>query len=556
MKYEVKDCTECKDCLSDVRYSGCEKCGTLSQEQLKNLDMLVYKNKTFTKYFFPREKKSLVYPFFVDCFFKPVKGKLLKSYKLKDATVKIVRPEGSVQPVYAIDIPSINLGFEETFSLYEKFEKRDVSADLLRTWIKEHGVLSYLFEDKNILEININPPEFEHPIRILHQEFDECITNIYPSRDFLNYLATYLKIQTGRPLNKAQPQLDGELTIGTQRGRVAAIMQPFSVYGAGYSIRKHREHPWTVPLFMQNKAVNGWFAGLMGFAVTHGRSMLIAGPRGAGKTSLLSSVILEILPKYRLITIEDTLELPISSYMQLGYDILPLKVKSALMQEGFEIAFDTGLRSSLRLGDSCLIIGEIRSTEAKVLYEAMRVGALSNVVAGTIHADSPYGVYDRVVNDLGVTKGSFKATDLIVIVNQIKNPSALSRVRRVVSVTEVLKDWDDNPKFQDLLVYNPRTDELEPTEALLKGKSVLLNDVLSKTRGYKGYKDILDDIKTRKWAKEQILQTTSLFEGALEAGNTLHLNTRFAELFDKLKPLDSSKNMEKLKKEFSASLLR
>ena len=61
-----------------------------------------------------------------------------------------------------------------------------------------------------------------------------------------------------------------------------------------------------------------------------------------------------------------------------------------------------GEKASLRLGDSCLIVGEVRSVEAKALYEAMRVGALANVVAGTIHGASPYGVFDRVVNDLNV----------------------------------------------------------------------------------------------------------------------------------------------------------
>jgi archaeal flagellar protein FlaI len=43
----------------------------------------------------------------------------------------------------------------------------------------------------------------------------------------------------------------------------------------------------------------------------------------------------------------------------------------------------------------------------------MRVGAAGNVVIGTIHADSAYSVWDRVVNDLGVPTTSFKATDLL-----------------------------------------------------------------------------------------------------------------------------------------------
>ena len=118
------------------------------------------------------------------------------------------------------------------------------------------------------------------------------------------------------------------------------------------------------------------------------------------------------MPKYRIIVIEDTLELPVDAIRKLNYDILRMKVRSSLLKESSEIGADEGIRTSLRLGDSSLIVGEVISLEAKALYEAMRIGALANVVAGTIHGASPYGVFDRVVNDLGVPVTSFKATDL------------------------------------------------------------------------------------------------------------------------------------------------
>ena len=71
------------------------------------------------------------------------------------------------------------------------------------------------------------------------------------------------------------------------------------------------------------------------------------------------------------------------------------------MKSPGEVKPEDALRTALRLGDSAIIVGEVRSVEAKVLYEAMRIGAAGNVVMGTIHADSAYAVWDRVVNDLG-----------------------------------------------------------------------------------------------------------------------------------------------------------
>ena len=77
------------------------------------------------------------------------------------------------------------------------------------------------------------------------------------------------------------------------------------------------------------------------------------------------------MKKYRIITVEDTLELPVDEYRKLGFNILPLKVQSVITRLEAELPADEGIRTALRLGDSCLIIGEVRSKEAHALYEAL-----------------------------------------------------------------------------------------------------------------------------------------------------------------------------------------
>jgi type IV secretory pathway ATPase VirB11/archaellum biosynthesis ATPase len=547
MKYKIRDCANCNG-LNDISFKQCFDCVKPSPE----LDLIIYKNKTFTKQHYLKDNRFVVYPFFVDVLIKPVneKAKVLSSYRVKDATVNIVELKENVQPVYALGVEYLEKSFDELIKLRTEFDRGNFSSELLKIWIKQHGILDYLLSDPRIQEININPPEFQTPFTVVHEDFDECLTNIFPSIDFLNYLSTYLKIESGRPLNKSQPQLDGELFVENQRARVAAVVEPFSVHGIGYSIRKHREKPWTLPLFIANNTVSPLFAGLMSFVLTHGRTFVIAGPRGSGKTAMLGSVITEILPKYRIITIEDTKELPVDYYKGLGYDLLSLKVRSALMDKGLEIPYDRGLRTSLRLGDSFLIVGEIRSKEAKVLYEAMRVGALSHSVAGTIHADTPYGVFDRVVNDLGVPRGSFKVTDFIIIENQIKTAAALHRKRRILKVVEVLKDWKEEPKFQELMVYNPKTDSLEATSVLLEGKSAVINDVISRVKGYSKPKDAVNDIMLRAWAKELHVKLSEGMKDKMEADFNLRLNVSFSKLFEEIEPIKSPKKMEEFKKEF------
>ena len=158
--------------------------------------------------------------------------------------------------------------------------------------------------------------------------------------------------------------------------------------------------------------------------------------------------------------------------------------------EQSEMSAEDGIRTTLRLGDSCLIVGEVRSSEAKSLYEAMRVGALANVVAGTIHGDSPYGVFDRVVNDLNVPPTSFKATDIIMICNKLRSPDGLNEYRRVTEITEVRKHWQKDPieekGFANLMIYDAKTDQLVPEKMLLEGESEILKSIAARSKEWVG----------------------------------------------------------------------
>jgi len=378
------------------------------------------------------------------------------------------------------------------------------------------GVMEVLLQDKKLQDIFLNAPIPRTNIFLRHNDFGECITNILPSQEDIDSWAAKFRMISGRPLDEANPILDTQLELGAStnlgqiRARIAIIQQPLSVDGLSYALRRHREDPWTLPLFVRNKMLNPFSAGLLSFLIDGSRTLLVAGTRSSGKTSLLGSLMLEIIPKYRVLVIEDTLELPVEAMRKLKYNILRMKVRSAMVKTSTEVSADEGIRTSLRLGDSSLIIGEVRSEEAKALYEAMRVGALANVVAGTIHGASPYGVFDRVVNDLKVPATSFKATDIIAVANPIKTPDGLRSMRRLLQVSEIRKHWKDDPEkeggFVDLVKYNVEKDELEPTEDLINGDSEIIKDIASNVKGWAGNWDaVYDNILLRAKIKKEIV---------------------------------------------------
>ena len=415
-------------------------------------------------------------------------------------------------------------------------------ATILVRYTIGFGLIEVFLKDKKLQDIVLNAPIPKNPVFVRHQDYDECESNVIPSQEDAESWAAKFRMLSGRPLDESNPVLDTQLTLGNIRSRVAAVQEPLSPNGLAYAIRRHREDPWTLPLFINNDMINPLAAGLMSFLVDGSRTMLIAGTRSSGKTSLLGALMQEILPKYRVITVEDTEELPIESLRDIGYDILRMKVRSALLQKSTEVGASEGIRTSLRLGDSSLIVGEIRSKEAQALYEAMRVGALANVVAGTIHGADPYSVFDRVVNDLNVPATSFKATDIILVANPVKSPSGMESWRRMVQMTEVRKHWNKDPGtengFVDLMKYNVEKDKLEASEDLINGDSKIIKDIASDVKGWAGDWDaVWDNIELRAKVKEELVKKANKmdFPGLMEAEFNNKANIAFHEISNEVK---------------------
>jgi hypothetical protein len=266
--------------------------------------------------------------------------------------------------------------------------------------------------------------------------------------------------------------------------------------------------------------------------------------------------MLEIMKKFRIVTMEDTLELPVVQLRHLGYNIERLKSRSVITRVETELPAEEALRTALRLGETCLMVGEVRSVEAKALYEAMRIGALTNVVAGTIHGESAYGVFDRVVNDLGVPPTSFKATDIIVICGMLRTADGLRRYRRVVEVTEVRKHWQKDPVeeggFANLMEYSAKEDKLRPTDTLINGESLIINEIAKRVKEWHGNWDaVWSNIELRGRVKQTLVDYAKKLKRPelLEAEWTSKSNEMFHLIAEKVKrevgALDSKMIYEK-----------
>jgi type IV secretory pathway ATPase VirB11/archaellum biosynthesis ATPase len=473
---------------------------------------------------------SVLIPSISPCFIKskiklkpPESAELVDAYELNDSEVRIYHLPHQLQHLYFLIPPEYHLPPEQVLLLqkarqalleqepedlelgqsqtYENVkhlgqrllanlavdkrldvgqEKIKKLANYLTKYTLGLGVLETLLTDEKVQDIYVDAPIGKTPLHIYHQDFEECLTNIFLTPEDTDSLVSRFRAISGRPFSEADPVLD--LNLGGVR--VAAIQKPLSPEGVALALRRHKPTPWTLPQFVVRKFLTPKAAGLLSLLVDSQMSILVTGSRGAGKTSLLGALMLELLPRYRVLCLEDTSELPVDQLRGFGFKIQSMRVQPAVADSTTEMKAEDALRAALRLGESVLVVGEVRGPETKSLYEAMRVGAAGNSVMGTIHGSTAKDVFERVVYDLEIPPSSFKATDAIIVAAPIRLGGSISRARRLTQITEVRKGWRSDPfnenGFVDLMTYDPSRDKLAPTSILLQERSHLIKAIARK----------------------------------------------------------------------------
>jgi type IV secretory pathway ATPase VirB11/archaellum biosynthesis ATPase len=349
---------------------------------------------------------------------------------------------------------------------------------ILRKHTRGLGVLADLFADSRVSDVYATGPVPANPLRVT-VDGQRHRTNVRLTPKGAAALSSRLRRCSGRSFSRASPTIDATLEGADATIRVAGVTDPAGE-GRGFAFRRHDSEAWTLPALVRNGTLPADAAGLLSVAISRGSAVLLAGPRGAGKTTAVGALLWELPLDSRVVTVEDTPELPVEALRSAGRDVQPLRTDTG---DGPAPTPETALRTALRLGDGALVLGEVRGEEAQVLYEAMRVGDGDEAVLGTIHGSGGVAVRERVVADLGVPASSFAATDLLV--------TLAADPHRVVQIEE-LRSTDTGVAFRDL--YATADGELRATGALDRGNSELLAAVATRDEQYA---DTLDAVATR-----------------------------------------------------------
>lgn len=343
----------------------------------------------------------------------------------------------------------------------------DALGRVLAKHSRGYGVLDDLFADPRVGEVYVNAPADE---TLIHVRVDgqTMQTNVRLTERGARVVASRIRMESGRAFSRADPTVDALLTDvgGRDAVRVAGVQPPASD-GLAFAFRAEATDEWRLSTLVDLGTLSPRAAGFLSMAMARGAAVLVAGPRGAGKTTLASALLWELPREERLLAIEDTPELPIRAIQGAGRDAQRLQAAP----DDADLSPAEALRTALRLGDGALAVGEVRGPEAAVLYEAMRVGAASSAVIGTIHGEGADGVRERVVSDLGVPASSFQTTDLVVTIA----PDGTDR--RVAAIEEIT---DAGPRT----LFELAADGVEPTGRIDRGNSEFVAAMATASESY------------------------------------------------------------------------
>ena len=267
-----------------------------------------------------------------------------------------------------------------------------------------------------------------------------------PLQTGLEVIANHL----GKKLDEDNPRLHDRLPDGS---RIAVWIPPLVSPAPALSIRKFTARHYTVDDLIARGTLTRPLACLLTELIQDGKTLLISGGTGCGKTTLLRILADAIPDDERLVIIEDTPELGIRK---------PNIVAACSQANTFKasVTHDELLKDTLRFRPDRIILGEVRGAEARTLLDSFNTGHGGSLA--TIHANSAAKALRRFANLVVQSHPQTLLADVEAEIGEaVDYVVHLDRQRGRRVVREVLRVEDYNraaQRFETELIYNAGKD--------------------------------------------------------------------------------------------------
>ena len=307
-------------------------------------------------------------------------------------------------------------------------EQRQLAGDLVNDMMGL-GPLQPLLDDDTVADIMVNGPN-----RVFVERAGKTSLSGVHFRDAAHVASICQRIAStvGRRIDESSPMVDARLLDGS---RVNIVFPPLALDGPYISIRKFAKRVIDFDKLVTNGSCSRSVARVLEIAGRARLNIIISGGTGSGKTTLMNAMSRTIDPGERIVTIEDAAELQLQQP-----HVVRLETRPASLEGKGEITQRDLVRNALRMRPDRVIIGEVRSSEAFDMLQAMNTGHDGSM--STIHANTTRDALIRIENmvqmgNMGLPPKAIRtqmvgAIDLIVQVERQRDGG-----RRITQVSDV-----------------------------------------------------------------------------------------------------------------------
>lgn len=293
-----------------------------------------------------------------------------------------------------------------------------------------YGLLDPLMRDANIEDILCSAPD--RPIRVVHKRysgmFDTLHTNVsFPDDESMRNYIQKVFGRTGAEPTESRPMSVTHMEDGS---RISATFgSQVSKPGCAIAIRRFPSRPYTVTDMILNRTMTPRMAAYLWTLLDAKAVGLIIGVTGSGKTTLLSSLVSMLNPRWRILTIEDTLEMqiPHTDWVRLN-----TRKSYGMMGEEFDVTVRNLIDISLTQRPDYEIVGETRLYDMDALFQSVGTG---HGGLTSFHASSPLGALTRMRGG-GIGEGELGLLWFVAHVSRVR--LAGSYYRRVSDISEIV----------------------------------------------------------------------------------------------------------------------
>jgi len=331
---------------------------------------------------------------------------------------------------------------------------------LLRREIMGYGVFDVLMQDDRIEDITAWPTSTS----VSHKDFGILRTPIsMPEHEFDRYIEKFVHM-SGKSVSLYTPLLSIRLP---NNDRLTVTYGREASSSPSFAIRKFPKQPWAITTLMMMGTLTPEMVGWLMLMIKYKRALLVCGPTGVGKTSLINALCSTIPAEQVVVTVEDTPELRLARHNWFSF----LTRESMTVEERGEIRMFDLIRHALRQPADYIIVGEVRGEEGRIWAQAIATG---HGGITSLHAESPEGAVERLrAEPINVSAGALHDLSTIIMVKAFltTREGIRVKVRRVTGIYDLVV-CGGKAETVPLFRYDPESDSHMRVSDLMESATV------------------------------------------------------------------------------------